>query len=277
MNEYRLGQAMVSKLALFTLLFSIALVTACDKPNGFPPGYWLDLSHDLSSETIYWPTAQPFKLNTVSAGMTKKGYYYSAYQFCAAEHGGTHIDAPIHFAKDHRTVDEIPLTQLIGPAIKIDVSDKVAANRDYQIRTEDFTAWESRHGKIPDGSILLLQTGFGQYWPNRIKYLGTAKRGPKGVAELHFPGLHPDAAKWLIANRPISAIGIDTASIDYGQSKIFGSHVALMSHGIPAFENVANLDQVPVTGAQIIALPMKIKGGSGGPLRIVAFIPDEGP
>ena len=246
---------------------------ACTKQTNYPAGQWVDLSYDLSSETIYWPTAEPFKLDTVFAGMTEKGYYYSAYSFCAAEHGGTHIDAPIHFAQGRKTVDEIPLTQLIAMAVKIDVSDKTMANRDYQISVEDFTNWESRNGRIPDASIVLLQTGFGRYWPDRIKYLGTDKRGTEGVAELHFPGLHPEAATWLVKNRRISAIGIDTASIDYGQSQTFNSHITLMGENIPAFENVANLDKVPISGAQIIALPIKIKGGSGGPLRIVAFIP----
>jgi kynurenine formamidase len=261
--------------ACFALSFALLLTTACDQQGDSRRGAWIDLSHDFSSDTVYWPTAKPFKLNTVAAGMTDKGYYYSAYQFCAAEHGGTHIDAPIHFAKDGRTVDQIPLTQLIGPAIKIDVSDKALADPDYQINIEDLIAWESRHGKIPKASVVFVQTGFGRYWPNRLRYLGTAKRGPQGVAELHFPGLHPDAARWLVANRGIKAVGIDTASIDYGQSRRFGSHVALMRRNVPALENVANLDELPATGARTIALPMKIKGGSGGPVRIIAFVPAE--
>lgn len=262
-----------TKIVLFVAL--CCLVAGCAKPGGYPPGQWLDLTHDYSSETVYWPTAEPFKLGTVAAGMTKKGYYYSAYEFCAAEHGGTHIDAPIHFAQGGKTVDEIPLTQLIAPAVKVDVSQKTSANRDYQIGVEDFNAWESRYGNIPEGSIVLLQTGYGRYWPNRVQYLGTDKRGAEGVAALHFPGLQPAAAEWLVNNRKISAVGIDTASIDYGQSQMFGSHVMLMGHNVPAFENIANLDKVPTEGMQIVALPMKIKGGSGGPLRIVAFVPDE--
>ena len=266
---------MVRKTVLFLTLACVCF-SACAKRNGsgYPPGRWIDLSYDLSSETVYWPTAEPFKLETVAAGRTEKGYYYSAYKFCAAEHGGTHIDAPIHFAQGGQTVDQLPLTQLIAPAIKIDVSSKATANRDYLISIDDLTGWEAAHGKIPDGNIVLLQTGFGEYWPDSLKYLGTNKRGPEGVAESHFPGLQPEAAEWLTKNRKIKAIGIDTASIDYGQSQVYGSHVALMGQNIPAFENVANLKEVPVTGAQIIALPMKIKGGSGGPLRIIAFVPD---
>ena len=257
------------KIILFIWLCCLA---ACGERSNRFSGQWLDLSHDFSSETVYWLTAEPFKLQTVAAGMTEKGYYYSANNFCAAEHGGTHIDAPVHFAEGRQTVDEIPLERLVAPAIKIDVSEKALANPDYQIGVEDFESWESRNGKIPDDSIVLLETGYGRYWTDRVKYLGTDKLGAEGVANLHFPGLHPEAAQWLVKNRKIKAIGLDTASIDYGQSQTFASHIALMSQNIPAFENVANLDKVPAKGAQIIALPMKIKGGSGAPLRIIAFV-----
>jgi kynurenine formamidase len=255
-------------------LILLALTPACASRQAPLSGTrWIDLTYDFSSETIYWPTADPFKFETVSAGMNEKGYYYSAYKFCAAEHGGTHIDAPIHFAEGHETVDQIPLTRLIGPAVKIDVTAKAAKDRDYLVSADDFRAWESQHGKLPDGVIVLLETGWGSFWPDRTKYLGTEKRGTEGVAELHFPGLSPDAARWLVDERTIAAIGLDTASIDYGQSQLFESHRTLLGHNIPAFENVANLDQVPVTGATVVALPIKIKGGSGGPLRIVASVP----
>jgi kynurenine formamidase len=248
------------------------LLLNCAKPSPFPTGRWIDLSHDFSAETIYWPTAEPFKLDTVSAQHTPAGYYYAANNFSAAEHGGTHLDSPIHFAEGRKTVDEIPLEQLIAPAVVIDVSEKAQADRDYQISADDFMGWEIQHGQIPGKSLVLLRTGYGKYWPDRLKYLGTDKSGPEAVAELHFPGLHPDAARWLVANRQINAIGLDTPSIDYGQSQLFESHQILFDKNIPAFENVANLDQLPATGALVMALPMKIKGGSGGPLRIVALV-----
>lgn len=251
----------------------VPLVAGCATTGGFPDGTWVDLTYDLSPETIYWPTSELFKLETVSEGMTDKGYYYSAYKFCAAEHGGTHMDAPVHFAEGKKSVDEVPLEQLIGPAVKIDVSAKALADRDYLITADEIQAWEAVHGTIPDGSIILFETGYGRYWPDAEQYLGTALRGPEGVAALHFPGLHPDAAAWLVENRDMKAVGIDTASIDYGQSKTYGSHVILMTHDIPAFENVARLDRVPAKGAYIVALPIKIKGGSGGPARIAAYLP----
>jgi kynurenine formamidase len=264
---------MIPQKAKLYPLIGLMMALGCAKPSPFPTGRWIDLSHDFSSETIYWPTAEPFKLDTVSAQRTSAGFYYAANNFRAAEHGGTHLDAPIHFAEGRQTVDQIPLEQLIAPAVVIDVSAKAQADRDYQISPDDFTAWESQHGQIPNKAIVLLCTGYGKYWSDRLKYLGTDKSGPEAVAELHFPGLHPNAARWLVANRQINAIGLDTPSIDYGQSKLFESHQILFDKNIPAFENVANLEPLPAKGAIVIALPMKIKGGSGGPLRIVALIP----
>ncbi len=261
------------KKQIVIIVFVSLFIFACSqKPSiEFPAGEWIDLSHDFSDETIYWVTAEPFKRTTVAEGPSGKGYYYSAYNFSGAEHGGTHIDAPVHFAEGKKTVDQIELSQLIAPGVKIDVSQK-AADRDYQITVDDIKTWEEANGKIPEWSIILFFTGFGAKWPDKKAYLGTDQKGPDAVKDLHFPGLHPDAAKWLVENRKFKAVGLDTASIDYGQSTLFESHVALMTNNIPAFENVANLDKLPAKGFHVIALPMKIKGGSGGPLRIVAFL-----
>ena len=233
----------------------------------------VDLTHTFSDETIYWVTAKEFELDVVAKGETDKGYYYSANNFATAEHGGTHLDAPIHFAKDRQSVDEIPLENLIGAAIKIDVSARALNNPDYEISISDFTGWEKKQNvQIPDGSIVLLETGFSKYYPDKMKYLGTDQRGEQALALLHFPGLSPEAASWLVENRKIKAIGIDTPSIDFGQSQYFKSHVTLLKQNIPAFENLTNLDKLPARAFRIIALPMKIKGGSGAPLRIIALI-----
>ena len=241
--------------------------------RAFPGGAIVDLSHPYDARAIFWPTAEPFKLSKVADGITPGGYYYAANDFATSEHGGTHVDSPIHFAQGHQTVDQIPLERLIGDAVVIDVTDAAGADRDYQVTAADIQRVESRDGRIPDRAIVLLRTGFSTRWPDAAAYLGTAERGEAAVAKLHFPGLHPDAAAWLIANRSISAIGIDTASIDYGQSKSFESHRALFAKDIPAFENLTNLDRLPARGAHIVALPMKIAGGSGAPLRAVAILP----
>ncbi len=235
-------------------------------------GHWLDLTYAFDSTTIYWPTAQPFRLTVVSAQRTPGGYYYAANNFAAAEHGGTHLDAPVHFAEGKQTADQIPISHLMGPAVVIDVSHQVDSSADYRVRPADITAWERAHGAIPRGAIALIRTGWGSRWPDRARVLGTTKTGAAAVPELHFPGLGLDAAREL-ARRKVNAVGIDTPSIDYGQSSTYGVHRRLFAVNIPGFENVANLDQLPATGAFVIALPMKIKGGSGGPLRIVALLP----
>lgn len=239
----------------------------------FANGTIVDLSYAYDADTIFWPTESGFALEREHAGVTEKGYYYAANTFCTPEHGGTHVDAPLHFNEAGRSVDAIPVEQLIGDAVVVDVSAAAAANRDLQIRVPDLRAWESEHGRIAKQSIVLLRTGFGRYWPDRERYLGTAERGAGAVAKLHFPGLHPDAARWLITERDVKAVGIDTASIDYGQSTTFPTHVALFGRQVPALENVAALERLPVRGATVIALPMKIRGGSGGPVRMIAIVP----
>jgi kynurenine formamidase len=254
------------------LLIVFVVPVMAQRQSAFPSGRVVDLTYAFDENTVYWPTAQSFKLETDFEGMTDKGYFYSAYRYSAAEHGGTHLDSPVHFAKGRYTSDQLPLQQLMGAAVVIDVTSQCATNRDYLVSVADFENWERRNGRIRPGTIVLLRTGFGKFYPDRKKYLGTDERGAEAVAKLHFPGLDPAAARWLTQNRSIKAIGLDTASIDHGQSTLFESHRILFEKNIPAFENVANLDQLPLKGFSVIALPMKIKGGSGGPLRIVAFL-----
>jgi kynurenine formamidase len=236
---------------------------------------WVDLSYAYDEATVFWPTAQPFELEVVAAGMTEGGYYYAANNFCMAEHGGTHLDAPIHFAEGRHTADQVEIDRVVGAAVVVDVSAVAVSSPDYQVSVSDLEAWEASHGPIPGGAVLLLRTGWGSRWPDRGRYLGTTLTGADAVPELHFPGLHPDAARWLVENRQIDALGIDTPSIDYGQSTLFESHQVLYAENVPAFENVAALEKMPATGAYVVALPMKIVGGSGGPLRIVGVIPRE--
>ena len=253
--------------------FLAAPLNAAEVP--FEKGHWVDLTHDFSAQTLYWPTASNFVLVTEFHGQTPNGYFYEANRFSASEHGGTHIDAPVHFAENHASVDQLPVEQLVGRAVVIDISTKSRSQADYQVTTEDFTNWEKKNGRIPKEAIVLLKTGFAHHWPDAQKYLGTAEKGPGAVAKLHFPGLHPDTARWLVKERPVRAIGLDTASIDFGQSTLFESHRILFEKNIPALENIANLDALPAKGAFVIALPMKIKDGSGAPLRIVAWLPGK--
>ncbi len=237
-------------------------------------GQWIDLTHAYSEETIYWPTSEQFTKTTVFHGHTQKGYFYTAYNFCSAEHGGTHVDAPIHFYENRHTVDQIPVEQLIGPGVVIRIYEKVEKDRNYQFTVQDILDWENEHGIIENNAILLIDTGMGKYWPDRKAYMGTDKHGQAGVEELQFPGIHPEAARFLVTKRKIKAVGLDTPSLDFGGSTLFETHQILSEKNIPGLENIANLNELPIKGSTIIALPMKIEGGSGSPVRIVAFIPD---
>lgn len=232
---------------------------------------WIDLSYAFDSTTLYWPNnAKGFDLQTDAEGMTEKGYFYSSYSLSTPEHGGTHLDAPVHFSEKGQKLDELRMDQLTGRAVLIDVSEMALANRDYLIDAKAIMAWEKENGQIPEQSMVLFRTGYGRFYPDREGYFGTAKRGMEAIPELHFPGIHPEAAKFLAEQRKVKAVGLDTPSLDYGQSQDFATHQVLMGHNIPGFENMANLDQLPATGIYIVALPIKIKGGSGGPLRVVA-------
>ncbi len=232
----------------------------------------VDLSHPFDDKTIYWPTSPSnFKLTKLSHGQAPGGYFYAANEFCTPEHGGTHLDAPIHFYERGKTADQISLRQLIAPGAVVDVSAKAANDPDYRLSVEDLKAWEKKHVAIPPGSILLLHTGWGKRWPDRKRYLGDDT--PGDASKLHFPSYGKEAAEYLIQQRRVAALGVDTASIDYGPSKDFIVHRIASAAGVPGLENLAELDKVPEVGAWIVALPMKIAGGSGGPLRIVALIP----
>jgi len=232
----------------------------------------IDLTHPFDETTIYWPTEEGFKLLRGSAGITERGYYYAANRFLAAEHGGTHIDAPIHFWEGGQTVDHLPLQRLVGPGACVDVTAHCAADRDYQVTVEDFRAWEAANNATLEDRIVLIRTGFGRFWPDREKYLGTKELGKDAVAKLRFPGLDPAAAEWLVTRRRVRMVGIDSASIDHGLSRDFATHVRLFRDNIPVLENLAQLEKLPAKNFTVVALPMKIAGGSGGPCRIIALL-----
>lgn len=255
------------------VLFIISMCTPVDY-HEWEDGEWIDLTHEFSDETLFWPTSSTFKLDTVFVGETDAGFYYESYEFCTAEHGGTHLDAPIHFSEGKKPVEQLGIDQLSGRAVVIDVSSQVEQDRNYEIRAEDIIDWENSYGEIPAQSILLFHTGMSAHWPAAEQYLGTSKRGEDALPDLSFPGIEPEAARWIVENRNVKAVGLDTPSLDYGRSELFLTHRVLFEENIPGFENVTNLDQLPPTGAFVIALPMKIKDGSGAPLRIVAHVAD---
>jgi kynurenine formamidase len=231
----------------------------------------IDLTWAFDEKTLYWPTSpSTFKLDQLHYGPTPAGFFYAANSFSTPEHGGTHFDAPIHFAAGQRTSDQVPPRQLVGPGVVIDVAAKSAADPDYRLSAADVLAWEAKHGAVPAGAIVLLRTGWGARWPERKRYFGDDT--PGDASKLHFPSYGAESAKLLVEERRVGALGVDTASIDHGPSRDFPVHRLAAARNVPGLENIAHLEQVPERGAWIVALPMKIAGGSGGPLRIVALV-----
>ena len=238
---------------------------------GIDPAKLIDLSHGYGAETLYWPAGKPFAWKKTAWGMTDAGFWYTAAEFSTPEHSGTHIDAPIHFGQGQSSVDEIALTRLVGPAAVVDIAEKCAADPDYRLSRANLEAWESAHGRIPQGAILVVRTGWHHRWPSRKAYMGSDV--PGDTAHLRFPGLSREAAEFLVSQRSIHGVGIDTASIDYGPSRDFIVHQILNGAGKFGLENLTNLDALPPTGATLIVAPMKIEGGTGAPARIYALLP----
>jgi len=271
---FRAG-AWAAMLALALTLVGISLRAAGSAPAGVPVNLAgasiVDLSHPFDEKTIYWPNAPSgFALHREFFGRTPGGYFYASNDFCSPEHGGTHIDAPLHFSEGKWSVDQIPLRQLVAPGIVLDITAKAAADRDYRLAPGDVAAWEKRHGPVPPGSIVILRTGWASRWPDRKAYLGDDT--PGRVTNLHFPSYGREAAEFLAAQRRVGAIGVDTASIDYGPSTDFIVHRTVLGRNIPGLENLANVADLPETGFWIVALPMKIAGGSGAPARVAAVL-----
>lgn len=232
----------------------------------------VDLTYAFDEDTIYWPTSPGgFELKELAHGVNDAGFFYAANSYCSPEHGGTHLDAPIHFGEGRNTSEEIPVDQLVGPAVVIDVAEQAAEDADYRLTVEDLTAWESEHGPVPEDSIVMLRTGWGERWPDRKAYLGDDT--PGDASNLHFPAYGAEATRLLVEERGVAVLGLDTASLDYGPSTDFPVHQIAAAENVPGLENVANLDRLPPTGAWVIALPVKIAGGTGGPVRIVALTP----
>ena len=233
---------------------------------------FLDMTYPFDENAIYWPTAKPFRLTRVARGKSEGGWWYASNEFEASEHGGTHVDAPIHFAENGRTIDQIPLEEWMGPAVKIDVTAQCARNRDYVLSVKDIEAWEKRFGRIPVDAWVIMYTGIGTaHYPDRKNVLGTEKTGQEAIAELSFPGFSAEAVTFLVKERDIRGIAIDTPSIDPGNSKDFKAHQILMAADKLALENIANVDKLPEVGATLFIVPMLIKGGTGAPARVFSF------
>lgn len=257
---------------------ALLLLAACTAPQPAGPPIDLgrlrvvDLTHAYNAQTVYWPTdTSRFTLRSTARGETPGGWFYSSNAFTTPEHGGTHLDAPVHFSATGHSSEQVPVAQLVAPAVVLDVSAQAGANPDYLLTVEDVEAFERAHGRITPGTIVLLRTGWSTRWPDRKAYLGDDTPGE--ASRLHFPSFGADAARLLVEDRQVAVLGADVASIDGGQSRDFLVHRIAAARNVPGLENLTNLDQLPPAGAVVAALPMKIEGGSGGPLRAVALVP----
>lgn len=232
----------------------------------------VDMSHTFDDKTIYWPTDKPFRWERRVWGPTANGYFYASANYAASEHGGTHLDSPIHFAEGGDTAEKISLKRLVGPAVVIDIAKACQADPDHELTDEEINRWETENGRIESESIVVIRTGWGKRWPDKKTYMGTDV--PGDVAGLSFPGIGAKAAE-LLKSRGVKGVAIDTASVDRGKSKDFMAHRILYAANIYGIENLANAEALPTRGAVLIALPMKIGGGSGGPVRVMAILPER--
>lgn len=258
------------RMLLIAVILSMSTTGAAQEAPRLDEVTLVDLSHTYDQSTLFWPTSPiAFEHKELAYGPSGNGYFYSAYTFATPEHGGTHLDAPIHFSEGAKTVEQLPIRDLYAPLIILDITAQAAANRDYRLASDDIEAYEAVHGPIKPGAAVLIRTGWSKHWPDAKAYLGDDTEGD--ASNLSFPGLGAAATKMLV-DRKVTMIGIDTASIDYGKSKDFAAHVVIAGANIPALENLTNLDELPVVGAYILAAPMKIGGGSGAPARVIAFV-----
>ena len=228
----------------------------------------VDLTYPLNERNAHWPKGAYSLFKFEAIATLNKDKVFSG-KYSTPEHLGTHIDAPNHFEQNQPSVDQIPFIQLIGHAIVIDVKDKVEKNTDYTLSASDISSWEKINGQIPDGAIVLLNTGWSCRWSNFNDYKNTDKNG-----QMHFPGYSRESVGFLVEKRQIKGIGIDTLSGDCGTSSDFQVHHVIGSAGKFILENVANLDKLPPRGSILIIAPIKIEGGSGGQCRIWAILPE---
>lgn len=269
--------SIVCCIIMFLIAVSAILFMSYESSDAFSfKGKIIDMTYPFDENTIYWPTARSFNLEKINWKITDGGWWYASNNYGASEHGGTHADAPIHFYEKGKTIDQIPLQDWIGPAVKIDVAKKCMQNRDYMLSVEDIKEWETKYGRIPDNSWVLMYTGIGtMYYPDKKKVLGTDKTGQEALSELSFPGFSPESAEFLVKERNIKGIGLDTPSIDYGKSKDFKVHQICFASNKLALENIANLDKLPSKGGVLYVIPMLIRDGTGAPARVFAVMPNN--
>ncbi|XP_054707359.1 isatin hydrolase-like [Uloborus diversus] len=231
----------------------------------------VDLTYVFDETTLKHPIHTKFELTVVVNGTQDGGFWLQNDDISGGSHAGTHMDAPAHFSPGGLEIDQIPISHFIAPAAVIDITAKAELNSDAEVTVEDLMRWEETTGQDLNHKIVLVRSGWGRRWSNRTAFFGTPE---DDGTKLHFPGVSGDAAQWLVNNRDIYGLGIDTLSFDRGNSVDFPTHRILLGHGIFGLENVANMEQIPISGAMLHVMPMKLGKASGAPTRIIATYPE---
>lgn len=248
----------------------LLLVSACAGAPVLDGERMIDLTHAFDQDTVVLPGEHAFELTRTQRGEDASGRWSATGEVTFSEHCGTHLDAPLYLARDGRSVSDLAPGDLLGPARVVDVERQCLSDRDYLVSVEDLTRHEASEGRLPPGSVVLIRTGWSRSWPDRRRYLGN--EDPRPGDELHFPGLSSEAAR-LLADRKVALVGIDTASVDGGRAQDLATHRVFASAGVPVVENLDGLERLPARGASVLALPMKIAGAGGAPVRVVALLP----
>ena len=225
----------------------------------------LDLAYAINDKLVPWPGDQRWFEAKVNASVEKNGYFTRS--FWMLEHYGTHLDAPIHFPPGKTSVDLIPVSRLFGMAAVLDVRAEGAADADYELPVARIDQWENRNGRIPEGAVVLLRTGWASRWSDAQSY-----RNEDAAGHMHFPGFSVKAVEVLI-ERKVSGIGCDTMSVDCGASEDFAVHHLALGAGLYHLENLSDMSELPESGAFLVVAPIKLEGGSGGPVRVFALLP----
>lgn len=225
----------------------------------------IDLSHVINSKTPDFFGDKDVYHFSHATKVREDGYSTGTFQ--TPEHFGTHVDAPVHFVKGAATIDKIQAKRLILPAVVIDVRQQVEKNPDFELTVPVIQEWEKQNAKIPPNAAVLLLTGWSQRWDSASKY-----RNPDPSEQMHFPSYSAEGAAFLIEARRATAIGVDTLSIDPGDSKTYPVHKIAGSHDVYIMENLNNLDQLPARGIVLFCGVPALEDGTGCFARVLALV-----